>query len=313
METPLQTLRGDSQARPLAAGGDDTADDTAVRTGPATGDTRQAEATFVPPPTASQTELAIRDLVLGARARHLWGLLGWQDIRRRYRRSVLGPFWLTISMGVFVAALGTLYGSLLRVELSVYVPYLALGFIVWTLVASSFTEGCVAFTGAEGIIKQTTQPLSVHVYRIVWRNVIVFFHNAVIFVVVALVFSHWPGWTGLLALPGLVLVCVSCVWAGLLLAIVSARFRDVPPLVASLMRVMFFLTPIIWMPSLLPGRALLLELNPFYHFLELVRAPLLGQAPGLVSWLAVAGIALGGWLLTFVMFRRYRRRIAYWI
>ena len=308
-ETPLQTLPAESQARPLAAGDDDTAD----RTEPATGDTGQAEPAFVAPPAASQTELALRDLGQGARARHLWGLLGWQDIRRRYRRSVLGPFWLTISMGVFVAALGTLYGALLRVELSAYVPYLALGFIVWTLVASSFTEGCAAFTGAEGIIKQTTQPLSVHVYRIVWRNVIVFFHNAIIFVVVALVFSHWPGWTGLLALPGLALVCVSCVWAGLLLAIVSARFRDVPPLVASLMRVMFFLTPIIWMPSLLPGRALLLEFNPFYHFLELVRAPLLGQAPGPASWLVVAGIALGGGLLTFVMFRRYRPRIAYWI
>lgn len=299
----------ESQARPFAPGDDDATG----RTVQATGDASKAKGSEVPPPTASQTELALRDLVRGARARHLWGLLGWQDIRRRYRRSVLGPFWLTISMGVFVAALGTLYGALLRVELAVYVPYLALGFIVWTLIASTFTEGCAAFTGAEGVIKQTTQPLSVHMYRIAWRNVIIFLHNAIIFVVVALVFSHWPGWTGLLALPGLVLVCLSCVWAGLLLGIVSARFRDVPPLVASIMRVMFFLTPIIWMPSLLPGRALLLEFNPFYHFLELVRGPLLGQAPGLVSWLAVVGMALGGWLVAFAMFRRYRRRIAYWI
>ena len=307
-DTPLQTQRDDSET-PFAAG-DDSASD---RTGEASGDAPQAESSDSPPPTASQTELALRDLVQGVRARHLWGALGWQDIRRRYRRSVLGPFWLTISMGVFVAALGTLYGALLRVELAVYVPYLALGFIVWTLASSMFTEGCVAFTGAEGIIKQTTQPLSVHMYRIAWRNVIVFFHNAIIFVAVALVFSHWPGWTGLLALPGLVLVCMNGVWAGLLLGIVSARFRDVPPLVASLMRVAFFLTPIIWMPGLLRGRALLLEFNPFYHFLELVRAPLLGQVPGLVSWLAVAGMTLGGWLVTFAMFRRYRWRIAYWV
>ena len=307
-DTPLQTQRADSEA-PLAAGDDGASD----RTGEAFGGASGEEVSDSPPPTASQTELAFRDLVRGARARHLWGLLGWQDIRRRYRRSILGPFWLTISMGVFVAALGTLYGALLRVELAEYVPYLALGFIVWTLVSSMFTEGCVAFTGAEGIIKQTTQPLSVHVYRIAWRNIIVLCHNAIIFVVVALVFSHWPGWSGLLALPGLVLVCLNGVWAGLLLGIVSARFRDVPPLVASIMRVAFFLTPIIWMPSLLPGRALLLEFNPFYHFLELVRAPLLGQVPGLVSWLAVAGMTLGGWLVMFAMFRRYRWRIAYWV
>ena len=216
-------------------------------------------------------------------------------------------------MGVFVAALGTLYGALLQVEIAEYVPYLALGFIVWTLISNMLTDGCTVFTAAEGIIKQVSQPLSVHLYRIVWRNFIIFCHNAVIVVVVAVLFSVWPGVTGLLALPGLVLLCLNGAWAGLLLGIVSARFRDLPPLVESIMRVAFFLTPIIWMPSLLPGRGVLLEFNPFFHLLELVRAPMLGQLPGLVSWLAVAGITLGGWLVTFVMFRRYRWRIAYWI
>lgn len=304
METPLQTLRVEADACPAAAEGE-----TVQTTGDPPGATGAATLT----PVASTTELALLDLIRGARAHHLWGLLGWQDIRRRYRRSILGPFWITISMGVFVAALGTLYGTLLRVEISEYVPYLALGFIGWTLISSMLTDGCTAFTAAEGIIKQVSQPLSVHLYRIVWRNVIIFCHNAVIFVVVAVLFSVWPGVTGWLALPGLVLLCLNGAWAGLLLGIVSARYRDLPPLVASIMRVAFFLTPIIWMPSLLPGRSVLLEFNPFFHLLELVRAPMLGQLPGLVSWLAVAGITLGGWLVTFAMFRRYRWRIAYWV
>ena len=300
----MQTLRVEVDARPTAAGGE-----TAQTVGGPPG----AAGVSPLPPAASQTEVALLDLVQGARAHHLWGLLGWQDIRRRYRRSILGPFWITISLGVFVAALGTLYGALLKVELAEYVPYLALGFIVWTLISNMLTDGCTVFTAAEGIIKQVNQPLSVHLCRILWRSFIIFCHNAVIFVVVAVLFSVWPGVTGLLALPGLVLVCLNGAWAGLLLGIVSARFRDLPPLVESIMRVAFFLTPIIWMPSLLPGRGVLLEFNPFFHLLELVRAPMLGQLPGLVSWLAVAGITLGGWLVTFVMFRRYRRRIAYWI
>ena len=304
MEAPLQTLRVEADARPTAAGGE-----TAQSIGGPPG----AAGVSALPPVASTTELALLDLVRGARAHHLWGLLGWQDIRRRYRRSILGPFWITISMGVFVAALGTLYGALLQIEIAEYVPYLALGFIVWTLISNMLTDGCTVFTAAEGIIKQVNQPLSVHLYRIVWRNFIIFSHNAVIFVVVAVLFSVWPGVTGLLALVGLVLLCLNGAWAGLLLGIVSARFRDLPPLVESIMRVAFFLTPIIWMPGLLPGRSVLLEFNPFFHLLELVRAPMLGQLPGLVSWLAVAGITLGGWLVTFVMFRRYRWRIAYWI
>ena len=269
------------------------------------------------PPAASQATLALADIMDGARAFRLWGLLGWHDIRRRYRRSMLGPFWLTISMGILVAALGTLYGTLLKLESADYVPFLALGFVVWTLISGVFTEGCTAFISAESIIKQTNLPLSVHVYRMVWRNLLIFWHNAVIVVVVAVLFAIWPGWTGLLALPGLVLLCLNGVWVGLLLGIVSARFRDVPPIVASVVRILFFVTPIIWMPDLMPGRALMLavvlDFNPFFHFVELVRAPLLGHAPGLVSWLAVSGITLGGWLLAFALLRRYRRRIAYWV
>ncbi len=266
-----------------------------------------------PPPGASQIAVALLDVIEGARAYHLWGLLGWQDIRRRYRRSIIGPFWLTISMGALVAALGLLYGTLLKVEIADYVPFLALGFIVWTLVSGLITDGCAAFTGAESIIKQVDLPLSVHVYRMVWRNIIIFFHNAAIFVVVAVIFSIWPGWMGLLALPGLALLCLNGVWVGLLFGLMSARFRDVPPIVDSIVRIAFFVTPILWMPELLPDRAVLLDFNPFFHILELVRTPLLGQAPEPASWLAVLGMTLGGWLVTFILFCYYRWRIAYWV
>ena len=261
----------------------------------------------------SRTGLALHDIVQGACAFHLWGLLGWHDIRRRYRRSKLGPFWLTITMGVLVGALGTLYGALFKLDVTVYVPHLALGLIVWGLLSGLVTEGCTAFVNAESIIKQTHMPLSVHVYRLIWRNLIIFVHNAVIFVAVAIVFSVWPGWPGMLALPGLVLLCLNGMWAGLFLGIVSARFRDVPPIVGSIMRVAFFVTPIIWMPELVPDRALMLNINPFHHFLMLVRAPLLGEVPGLVSWFVVLGITFGGWLATFVLFSGYRWRIAYWV
>ena len=279
----------------------------------AAGASPEGAAASAPPPSVSQTVLAWLDLVRGARAAHLWGLLGWQDVRHRYRRSRLGPFWVTISMGVLVGALGALYGALLRVEAAEYVPFLALGFIVWTLISGLITEGCDAFARADAIIKHVGLPLSIHVYRVVWRNLLIFCHNATIFAVVALVFPVRPGWAGLLAAPGLALLCASGLAAGLVLGIVAARFRDVPPIVASVLRIAFFVTPIIWMPALLPGRAELLHLNPFFHFLEVVRGPLLGQPPGPLSWVVVVGVAAGGWLAAFALFRRFRRRIAYWV
>ena len=260
-----------------------------------------------------QTVSACLDMVRGAASFHLWGLLGWQDIRRRYRRSIIGPFWLTISMGILVTILSLLYSALLKVEIVDYAPFLALGFIIWTLIAGFINEGCATFTNAQSIIKQVDLPLTVHVYRVVWRNLIIFFHNFTIFFVVAVIFSIWPNWTALLVLPGLALICLNGVWVGLLFGLVSARFRDVPPIMDSIIRIAFFVTPIIWMPELLPGRAVLLDFNPFFHYVELVRAPLLGQAPEPVSWLAVLCITLGGWLLTFVLFRNYQRRLAYWV
>lgn len=263
--------------------------------------------------TPSRLARALLDISEGARAHRLWCMLGWQDIRQRYRRSKLGPFWLTISMGALVSGLGVLYSSLFKIDVADYLPFIAAGFVVWGLISTMITDGCDTFIGGEGIIKQASLPLSVHVYRVVWRNLIVFAHNVVIFFAVAAVFSIWPGWTGLLALPGLVLLCLNGVWLGLLLGLVSARFRDVPQIVASVVQIAFFLTPIIWKPELLPDRALVLDLNPFYHLVEVVRAPALGQAPESVSWLAAIGITAVGWLAALAMYRAYRWRIAYWV
>ena len=268
---------------------------------------------LAPPSPPSQAALAIQDIIGGACAFPLWGLLGWQDIRLRYRRSTLGPFWLTISMGALVGGLGVLYAGLFKVDVADYLPFVAAGLILWGLLSCVINEGCTVFIDAEDVIKQANLPLSVHVYRVAWRNLIIFAHNAVVYIVAAVLFSIQPGWPGLLFLPGLVLLCLNGVWIGLLLGLVSARFRDVPQIVASIMQIAFFLTPIIWKPELMPDRAYLLDLNPFFHLLELVRAPALGQTPALVSWLVVLGITLGGWLMTVLMYRLYRWRIAYWI
>ena len=299
----MQTLPACTDAPPATTGGG------AEASGEGVPGLAPASSTPLPP---SQTAFALQDVVEGACAFRLWGMLGWQDIRQRYRRSTLGPFWLTISMGALVGGLGVLYAGLFRMDVADYLPFVAAGLIIWGLLSGLITEGCAAFIGAEGIIKQVNLPLSVHVYRVVWRNLIVFAHNVAIYVAAAVIFSIQPGWTGLLVLPGLALLCLNGVWMGLLLGLVSARFRDVPQIVASVVQVAFFLTPIIWKPELLPDRAFVLDLNPFFHLVELVRAPSLGQAPGLVSWLAAAGITLGGWLVTLLMYRRYRWRIAYW-
>ena len=263
------------------------------------------------PPT--QWTLAVCDVVDGARLWYVWGALAWHDIRQRYRRSKIGPFWLTISMSVMIGAFGGLYAGLFRTDVAQYLPHVAVGFVVWGFISGLTNDGCNAFIEAQGSIKQVRLPLSVYVYRVVWRNLIIFCHNALIVVVVLLVFAIRPGWTALLAVPAIAVLCLNGVWAGLLLGLLSARFRDVPQIVANALQVVFFLTPIIWLPELLPDRALVLRFNPFFYALELVRAPLLGAVPPRPSWLVVLAVTGAGTAIALAMYARYRRRIAYWI
>ncbi|WP_353861967.1 ABC transporter permease [Azospirillum formosense] len=261
----------------------------------------------------SDVARARQDLSEGLRRWSLWSKLGWQDIRKRYRRSVLGPFWLTLSMAIQVACLGLIYGTLFKIDLDGYLPFLAIGLASWTFIASILNEGCASFIELEALIKNVRIPMSVHILRILWRNLIIYAHNAVIFIAVAAVFGIWPGATGLLAIGGLVLLLLNASWIMLLLSLICTRFRDVPPIIASLTQLLFFVTPVMWKPELLGQRQFLMTLNPFHHLLEIIRAPLLGIAPGWENWAAAVLFALAGWAITFTCFARFRKRIAYWL
>ena len=188
--------------------------------------------------------LALRDLGHGTLRWWLWGLVAWCDIKQRYRGSVLGPFWLTLSTAVMIGSLGALYSRLFHMDLATYLPYLSLGILIWGLISALLTESCTAFISAEHVIKQIRMPLSVHLYRVIARNVIVFGHNLVVFVIVMLWFRVQVRWADLMVLPGMALLMLGMVPTGLILAAVCARFRDIPPVVANLLQVIFFMTPI---------------------------------------------------------------------
>lgn len=254
------------------------------------------------------------DLVEGMRRWPLWMHLAWQDIRLRYRGSILGPFWITLSMGIMIGAMGLMYSQLFKMETKSYMPFLATGLLMWTFLASLINEGCTAFTNAEGFIKQVRLPFSLHVYRVLGRNLIVLAHNAVIYVLVALFYDITPSYT-LLFLPlSLMIILLNAAWVIFLLGMFCARFRDIGPIVSSLVQVIFFLTPVIWMPGQLRGhQAWVADLNPFYHFIELVRAPLLDQPLPPMALPMIAAITVVGWAITIVVLRRWRSRLAYWV
>ncbi|MHB8138603.1 MAG: ABC transporter permease [Smithellaceae bacterium] len=256
-----------------------------------------------------------RDIYAASKKYELAGVLGWQDIRQRYRRSSLGPFWLTISMGVLIGALGFVFSNLFGASMKEFLPFLTIGLILWALIITVLNEGCTAFTDAEAMIKQISLPPFIHILRVLWRNLIIFAHNLVIFPLVLLVLWVPLKATALLSIIGLVLLIINLTWMALLLGVFCTRYRDIPQIISNILQVFFYLTPIIWMPQLLPKRAsmLLLDANPFFHLIEIVRAPLLGSLPSALNWQVSIMFAVVGWFITVLFYGRFRSRIAYWL
>jgi ABC-2 type transport system permease protein len=275
------------------------------------------------PASDSQTfRRAFRDLGDGFAQRELWLSLGWQDIKQRYRRSVIGPFWITIATGVQAAAMGILYSALLDIPLDEFLPYVTVGLIVWNLISASILEGSEVFIANEGLIKQLPSALSVHVYRLVWRQLLLFAHNLVIYVIMLFVFGVWRHltWMSLAAIPAIGLIVVNAAWVSIMFGIFSTRYRDIAPILGSMTLLLFVLTPIMWTTQSLEAqggqaaeRAKLAELNPLFHYLDIVRAPMIGQDQQAYHWYIVLAITAVGWTAAILALRKYRARVPYWV
>ena len=256
---------------------------------------------------------ALLDFAESWQKSYLWLRLGWFDIQQRFRRSVLGPLWITLTMAALIAGMGPLYALIFDLELKTYLPYLALGIILWGFIATTTVESCSAFIAGAGVIRQTRLPLSSFVLRTVWRNLLVLAFNAVLILVV-LLYAGLPSLARLAeAAGGLLILAVGAIGSGLLIAIFCTRYRDMQQVIASLLQVLMFLTPVFWRADQLPQRTLLIDWNPAYYFLEVVRAPLLGvDLPGRYYEIASA-LAVGLCLAGLLLFARYRLRIVYWL
>jgi ABC-type polysaccharide/polyol phosphate export permease len=256
---------------------------------------------------------AVLDIFLTLERHDIWRTLAWADIKFRYRRTTLGPFWLTLSTGVMIFAIGLIYAELFHQHVSSYIPFLSIGLITWNFFNVSVTEGCSVFISAGGFIKAYTIPLPMHVMRLLWRNVIIFLHNFLIIVVVWMVFRWELSPMALLSVIGYAIILVFILGVVLLFGVLCTRFRDVPQIVASVLQLFFFITPIMWSPSSLRAHSWIAEVNPLFSFIELVRAPLLNQVPESRQWLMAIGCALISLFCGTAFYARYAYRVAYWL
>ncbi len=261
----------------------------------------------------SQWRRAVDDVVDGFRARRVWMMLARMDIRQRYRRSVLGPFWITITMIIFIVAIGPLYGHLLGIGSEEFIPYLAMGIIAWGLISGLIIDGAGAFVGAENLVRSVKLPYTVHIMRVLQRNLIIFLHNLLAFVPFMLYLGIRPHWGWLVAIPGVVLVMLAALPTAFLLGTLSARYRDMQQIIASVVQLLFFVTPIFWKPELLHDRIYVAEYNPFHLLIETIRRPIVEGIPPWSTYGKITVLLVLLYVVAAPFFARYRRRLAFWV
>lgn len=258
--------------------------------------------------------LALDDIAEGLKLWRLAVSLGWLDIRLQFRGSSLGPLWLTLGTAIMVGAMGTIYGRLFHLVLKDYLPYLSISMILWQVgIAGIMQDACTCFTSAADSIRSTRLPFSLQAFRTLVRNGLTFSYNIVVPVAVYAIFGLLPGPAALLALPGLIIWGLNGFALCLLFGSIGARYRDIPPIIASAIQVAFYVTPVMWNVQQLGARGWWLILNPFYSLLEIVREPLTGHIPPPLIWEVACGLSLTLWAVSLLVFSRSRAQLAFWI
>lgn len=258
--------------------------------------------------------VGISDFLESMRAWRLWTLMGWVEIRQRYARSKLGPFWLTISMGVMATTLGLLYGVLFGQNLSTYLPMISIGIVMWGLFSGIVNDGCAAFMAGAGYIKQIRSPKYLFILQITWRNGVIWAHNFIIVLIVLVIFGV-KSWVSIwLFIPGVILFLLNAMWIASFVGVVAARFRDFPQIVGSMLQVAFYVSPILFHGEMLSkDHKWVIEYNPLAYLIDIVRQPLLGQFPTMLTWVIAVVMALSGWSLALIFTGKYAKRVPYWV
>jgi ABC-type polysaccharide/polyol phosphate export permease len=275
---------------------------------------RKLQINSLPCSLLGQWARMVSDVTATASAWRLWLLLGWNDVATQYRRSFLGPVWITISTGIFVLAFGMLGAQLFGMRTEEFLPYFAVGYVLFVFLSTLITDGCETFSAAETYLKHGSFPKLIFPLRVLIRNIVLLAHNVVIIVFVLISFDKFAGIQWAAFFVGLLLTFLVATFVIVILGCLSARFRDIPMMVRSIMQIMFFMTPVFWTPDNLTARGeLIVVWNPLALFLDLLRSPLLGSVPPLMQWLKGAGWLAGTAIIATLVFLYCRRRLVYWV
>jgi ABC-type polysaccharide/polyol phosphate export permease len=256
---------------------------------------------------------AIDDLLGAAKKWRVVTFMAFSDLKARYKRSVLGPFWMTLSTAIGSVGLGFLWSELMRLDTKTFVPTLTAGLILWQFISGVISESTTVFNRQSSLIRNLPLPLAIHPAQLMFRHLINLAHNAPVFIIIALVLGLSFNRNVWLVIPCIVLVALNLFWISLLVGLLGARFRDLEYFVNSFLPLLLFASPVFYRPNFLPFSQNIIWLNPFSHFIEIVRYPLLGMMPPGFVVMTNFALLIGGSLFTLWLFNRKHHRVAFWV
>ena len=261
-------------------------------------------------PKAFYVPLAIRT-VKNLRTCLRWA---WLDIVCHYRRSRIGPLWETINVLVMVLGLSVVSSAVIGGDVSDLIGYIGLGIIIWTTISALILEGMTTFVRNAGLITTSNVSIDCYVGRTVFRTLIVFCHHIVLYFLGLALLLVPLSWTSLLSLVGIALLFINGYWVGVVLAFLCARFRDLEQIIRNLLQLAFFITPVFWKADLVvSSKRAIVDYNVLFYFIEIIRAPLLGQVPPFTYYAVAVGCTIVGYIIAVLVYQRMRRQLAFFV
>ena len=244
----------------------------------------------------------------------MWYLLATGELRRRYARSKLGQVWILLSTAIMITSMGLVWSHLWKQPVAETLPFIAVGMVTWQLINGIATEATTVLSANENYFHNQYLPASTIIYSLIYKHVLTFAMNIVVPITIALVFGSPLQVYALASLWGLTIVLTTCFWVGFMLAILCTWFRDLTQIVASILQITFFLTPVIWKPeTLAPAVQYIATWNPFSMLLSVIRDPMLNRSVEPSVWVYTTILAFGGLALSLPFIGRFRRRLIYWL
>ncbi|HVY43200.1 MAG TPA: ABC transporter permease [Hyphomicrobiaceae bacterium] len=252
---------------------------------------------------------ALADLSGGLARWRVWVALASEDIFDQHRRTTLGPLWLLVNYFAFAATFIFVFTPAPRDPRQAI--YIGVGLLVWTYISDTIGQAVSLFEREEGFIKGTTLPLSVYVMRLVLQNLIRSGYALIGCVVILLlagvaVTGAWA-WSA----AGVALVLAASPAVVIAIAFLGVFFPDSQFIVANLMRVAMFVSPVFWGD---PGgdslRSALYVWNPFTYFITIVREPIVDGTAPLHALAICLALGLAIWAGALLLLGAFRRQVA---